>query len=47
MDAKSRDRELLENAIDWIWEHTISLGEEEYINALKKIGMSDSEIKSL
>ena len=47
MDEKSRDRELLENAIEWIWEHTIGLGEDEYIQALKKIGMTESEIKNL
>lgn len=46
-NEKSRDRELFEEAVQWIWEHTIGFGEDEYIKALKSIGMTDSEIKEL
>ena len=45
--SDERVRKLLSNAIDWIYEHTTGFGEDEFIRALKHIGMSEDEINQL
>lgn len=42
--SDSRVRELFSNAIDWIYEHTEGFGNDEFVRALRHIGMSEDEI---
>ena len=43
-----RVMQLFSNALDWIYDHTEAFhGEQEYIRALKHIGMTDEEIREV
>lgn len=42
---ESRAIKLLQQALCWIYEHTEGYGEDEYVRALRHIGMSEQEIQ--